>query len=151
MRKAHSYEEPAYDIYPLLPSGTGDGEGRIGVLPTPLPLADFAVLVRKQLGGGLVQYCGCATRAVTRVAVACGAAAEFMKDAAQAHADVFVTGEARFHDCLAARSEGIELVLAGHFATERFAVAEFATVLKRNFGDLEIWASERETDPLTSV
>jgi dinuclear metal center YbgI/SA1388 family protein len=148
MRSAHSYEEPAYDIYPLLPSGGEEGEGRIGVLPTPTSLADFSADVRKQLGCKLVQYCGSANRAVQRVAVACGAAAEFLKDAAQAHAEVFVTGEARFHDCLAARSLGIELVLAGHFASERFAVEELAAMLKRTFEELEIWASERESDPL---
>ena len=66
-------------------------------------------------------------------------------------ADVFVTGEPRFHDCLAAQARGIALVLAGHYATERFAVEEFAVSIKQAFGDLEVWASEREQDPLWIV
>lgn len=151
MRKAHSYEEPAYDIYPLLAQESREGQGRVGALPAPATLGEFAKRVREQLGSGLVQICGPAERPVQRVALACGAAAEFLKDAIKARADVFLTGEARFHDCLSARSQGIGLVLAGHYATERFAVEELAESIKGSFGNLEVWASEREADPLTSV
>src|SRR5437899_9691223 len=36
MRQAHSYEEPAYDVYPLQPATFG--EGRLGRLPAPVAL-----------------------------------------------------------------------------------------------------------------
>src|SRR5262249_13121940 len=45
MRKAHSYEEPAYDVYPLQPTPSGCGEGRIGLLPAPVALNALAVQV----------------------------------------------------------------------------------------------------------
>jgi dinuclear metal center YbgI/SA1388 family protein len=151
MRKAHSYEEPAFDIYPLVTPGRGEGEGRFGILTAPASLSDFAAFVREKLGSGMVQYCGSGSRVVKRVALACGAAGEFVKDAVRAGADVFLTGEARFHDCLSAHLQGVQLVLAGHYATERFAVEELAVAIKKTFGDLEVWASERERDPLTSV
>ncbi|HEV8060918.1 MAG TPA: Nif3-like dinuclear metal center hexameric protein [Gemmataceae bacterium] len=151
MRKAHSYEEPAYDVYPLLAKAGKEGEGRLGVLPAPVSLRQFAGLVREQLGCTFIQVCGPADRQVQRVALACGAAAEFQEDAVQARADVFLTGEARFHDCLSAQAHGISLVLAGHYATERFAVDELAESIGKAFGDLEIWASERERDPLWTV
>jgi dinuclear metal center YbgI/SA1388 family protein len=151
MRKAHSYEEPAFDIYPLVPRPSGEGEGRLGVLPAPLPLREFGGRVRDQIGSSALQICGPPERLVRRVALACGAAAEFQSDAIRAGADVFLTGEARFHDCLAAQSRGIALVLAGHYATERFAVEELAEQIKQAFGMLEIWASEREQDPLWTI
>ena len=37
MRKAHSYEEPAFDLYPLAPAPAGPGDGRIGSLPRRRP------------------------------------------------------------------------------------------------------------------
>jgi putative NIF3 family GTP cyclohydrolase 1 type 2 len=120
-------------------------------LAEPLPLGQFAAQVKHTLGSNLVQICGDANQPVQRVALACGAAAEFLKDAIRAHADVFLTGEARFHDCLAARAGGIAMVLAGHYATERFAVVELADVMKQKFAGLEVWASERESDPLAAV
>ena len=85
---------------------------------------------------------------VRKVALACGAAGEFMPDAARMKADVFVTGEMRFHDFYDARTRGVSLVVAGHYATERFALEELARTLGERFGDVEVWASERETDPV---
>src|SRR5262245_1017000 len=38
MRRAHSYEEPAYDVYPLRPGKSATGVGRIGRLPAPTGL-----------------------------------------------------------------------------------------------------------------
>ena len=151
MRKAHSYEEPAYDIYALISPPSKEGEGRLGTLPTSTTLAEFAALVKQKLGSRLVELAGDPTSRVQKVALACGAAGEFQRDAARVGADVFLTGEARFHDCLSARAAGIGLVLAGHFATERFAVLELAQAIKLEFTDLEVWASERESDPLVSV
>jgi dinuclear metal center YbgI/SA1388 family protein len=144
---AHSYEEPAYDIYPLQPKPSG-GSGRIGRLPAALPLAEFALHVKTQLNASLVQLVGEPQRPVQRVALACGAAGEFLKDAVRAKADVFVTGEMRFHDYLAAQAKEMALVLAGHYATERPAVEELAQLLQQQWPELTVWASQHERDPV---
>jgi dinuclear metal center YbgI/SA1388 family protein len=149
MRKAHSYEEPAYDVYPLRSPGGRGGAGRVGTLPQPLPLAECAGRLRTVLPAALVQVVGPADRAVSRVAIACGAAGEFLSDAARAGADVFLTGEVRFHDCLSAEARGIALLLPGHYATERCGVEELAVTLQQRLAGLETWPSRRERDPLT--
>lgn len=149
MRSAHSYEEPAYDIYPLHVEKSGPGEGRIGSLPAPEPLGEFARRVKQALTANAVQTVGAKERSVQRVAVACGAAGEFLADAIAARADVFLTGEMRFHDCLAAQASGIALILPGHHATERPGVEALAEWLRRQFPALHVWASRRERDPLT--
>jgi dinuclear metal center YbgI/SA1388 family protein len=151
MRRSHSYEEPAYDVYPLSGPPSKEGEGRLGLLSAAITLGEFAALVKQKLRSRLVELAGDPRRGVRKVALACGAAGEFQRDAIRAGADVFLTGEARFHDCLAARASGIGLVLAGHYATERFAVEELAQAIKQEFDELEVWASERESDPLISV
>ena len=71
-----------------------------------------------------------------------------MADAARQGCDVLLTGEARFHACLEARSLGIALVLPGHYATERPAMERLVTILQSQFPDLEVSASRAETDPL---
>src|SRR5262249_14856041 len=58
MRRAHSYEEPAYDVYPLRPAGSPVGEGRVGRLARAVPLAELAQTARKELGANLVQTVG---------------------------------------------------------------------------------------------
>lgn len=147
MRAAHSYEEPAFEVYPLRGELAESGAGRIGSLPQSMTLQALAALVRNAVGAKWVQGIGDQSRPVQRVAVACGAGGEFLNDSVKAQADVFFTGEMRFHDQLAAETQGIALVLTGHYASERPGVEELAVVLGREFPDLRVWASRRETDP----
>jgi putative NIF3 family GTP cyclohydrolase 1 type 2 len=80
--------------------------------------------------------------------VACGSAAEFLEDAIQAGCDTFVTGEARFHSVLEAQSREINLVLTGHFSSERPGVEHLAKELARQFPDVECFPSDNDRDPL---
>lgn len=151
MRRAHSYEEPAFDLYPLAAAPGGAGEGRVGALPGEVALGELAARLRQALACGPVQVVGEVGRAVRRVAIACGAAGEMLADAARAGADVFLTGEMRFHDYLAARARGIALLLPGHYATERCGVEALADRLRAQWPALEVWASQREGDPVAWV
>lgn len=146
MHQAHSYEEPAYDVYPLQPRTFG--EGRLGRLSSALDLSQLAQKAKNALKAKQVQVVGDSNRSIERVAIACGAGGEFLMDAVRAKADVLVTGEARFHDCLAAQAHGLALALPGHFATERFGVEELAERLQQQFPELQVWPSKFETDPV---
>jgi dinuclear metal center YbgI/SA1388 family protein len=148
MRRAHSYEEPAYDVYPLRPGASPLGAGRVGRLPRPAPLAELAETVKKELNAKLVQTVGEPGRTVERVAVACGSGGDLLRDAVRSRADALLTGELRFHDYLAAQAQGLGLLLPGHYATERCGVEELAGVLQRKWADLEVWTSRRERDPV---
>jgi dinuclear metal center YbgI/SA1388 family protein len=151
LRSAHSYEEPAYDVYPLRSERAKIGAGRFGVLPASLPLAEFARLVKDVLPAPRVEMVGAPQQVIERVALACGAAAELLANAGACKADAFLTGEARFHDVLAAQAQRIALVLPGHYASERCGVENLAACLQKQFSSLEIWASRRERDPLAGV
>jgi dinuclear metal center YbgI/SA1388 family protein len=138
------------DIRPLRPAADEslEGGGRFGQLAEAVPLADFLTQVRDALRLEAVGYVGELDTSVRAVAVACGSAAEFLEDAARHDCDVLVTGEARFHACLEARSRGVAMVLAGHYATERPAVEELASVIAQRFPGLESIPSSVERDPL---
>jgi dinuclear metal center YbgI/SA1388 family protein len=146
MRQAHTYEEPAYDVYPLQP-GTF-GEGRLGRLATALDLRQLAQKAKDVLKAKQVQIVGDGSRSIERVAVACGAGGEFLMDAVRCQADVLLTGEARYHDYLAAQAHGLALALPGHYATERFGIEELAERLGKQFPELEVWPSKSEADPV---
>jgi putative NIF3 family GTP cyclohydrolase 1 type 2 len=149
MRQAHSYEEPAYDIYPLMKRSSSGHEGRVGALPQPAKIEEIAEAIRRSLASGPVQIVGDRSREATQVAIACGAAGEFLDDAKRSGADLFLTGEMRFHDYLKAKDLGIALILPGHYATERFAVEELAARLKNEWPGLSAWESRRECDPVS--
>lgn len=151
MRRAHSYEEPAYDVYPLHPGMTGSGEGRVGVLARPTTLGQLAQSLKSALKAGMVQLVGDSSRPVQRVAVVCGAGGEFLNDALHARAEVFLTGEMRFHDYLVAQAQGLGVILPGHHATERCGVEMLADRLQKQWPELTVWASRKDRDPVTWV
>jgi dinuclear metal center YbgI/SA1388 family protein len=125
-----------------------EGAGRYGELARAITLDAWADKVKHFLKIDNVQVVGPADRVVQRVAVACGSAGEFLEPALGLECDCLVTGETRFHTCLEAEATGIGLILAGHYASERFGVAGLADALSREFASLTVWASRRESDPL---
>ncbi len=137
-------------IEPLTPSANDSdvGVGRMGRLPAPMRLDEMAKHVGHFLRVERLQIVGAAEAMVTTVAVGCGSAGELISLAKQRGCDAFVSGEARFHACLEAESDGIGLILAGHYASERFAVEQLALVLAEQFPAATMWASRRERDPI---
>jgi dinuclear metal center YbgI/SA1388 family protein len=149
MRSSHSYEEPAFDVYPLRSLASNQGQGRLGHLKTELTLREIGKLLRVKLECGPVQLIGDANSKIKTIALACGAAGEYLSDAIRKKVDCFITGEMRFHDYLLAQSQGVHLVLPGHYATERFAMVQLAQRLAGIFPEIEARASQAETDPVT--
>ncbi|MBN2581207.1 MAG: Nif3-like dinuclear metal center hexameric protein [Pirellulales bacterium] len=146
-----------HGITPLIPHPGGQtflsvgktvGEGRWGWLEGMFTLAEVIKRLKQFLRIERLQVVGEPQQAVRTVAVACGAAGQFLSAAEQNGCDAMVLGEARFHTCLEAEALGIGLLLPGHFASERFAVDCLADVLREKFPTLEIWASRRERDPI---
>lgn len=137
------------NIAPLVPGAEpGQGAGRYGLLARPQSLGQLTESVKKLLGIKHAQAVGMLDQPITQVAIACGSAGEFLGPAEAAGCQCLVTGEVRFHTALEAEALGMGLVLAGHFASERFALDELAEVLARQFRDLKVWASRAERDPI---
>lgn len=124
------------------------GAGRCGDLSQPASLGDLIQQVKEVFGMEHLQYVGDCDSEIRRVGVACGAAADFMHEAALLDCDVLITGEARFHACLEARTKQISLIIVGHYPSERFACEQLVDVLQAEFPKLKLFASEVESDPV---
>ena len=130
LRKAHPYEEPAYDLLLLQNRRDDLGLGRIGRLPQPLPLQDYARQISAALGTNLLRLVGDPQRLVSKVACCGGSGASLLFDAQRQGADLLVTGDIKYHDARNALDLGLTLVDAGHFATEQVMVAGLAEKLR---------------------
>jgi len=128
---SHPYEEPAFDIYPLLNDGDTQGLGRIGRLGAPSTLADFAGRVGELLGAPGLRYVGDPGAMVHKVALCSGSGASLLRDAVRSGADCLVTGDVKYHDARDAEDLGIALIDAGHFPTEQIMVADVSEQLRR--------------------
>lgn len=142
------------DPIPLQPiEGDPDelGAGRYGKLASAIPLSEFLNNVKSFLKIDGLHCVGTGTQTVSKVAVACGSAGQFLQPALRVGCDCLVTGETNFHTCLEAKANKAALVLPGHYASERFALEVLAELLKDEFADATIWASVEESDPLCWV
>lgn len=127
--KAHPYEEVAYDLVPLANRRSDVGLGRIGRLPEAEPLELFAARVKEALGCPALRVCGPTGVTVRKVAVCGGSGASLVGEAARQGAEVLVTGDVKYHEAQNAAARGLVIVDAGHFATERLAVAGLVKAL----------------------
>jgi dinuclear metal center YbgI/SA1388 family protein len=113
------------------PEGTAEeGIGRIGALPDPTSLASFVERVKRGLEAPLVGVVGAAERTLHRAAVVGGSGGGLIEAAALQGADVLVTGDVGHHHALSAVTHGIALIDAGHFRTEKAAMAGFRDLLE---------------------
>jgi dinuclear metal center YbgI/SA1388 family protein len=69
-----------------------------------------------------------------RVGVVTGGAGAELRDAAKAGVDTFITGEGPHWTAALADEVGINVLYAGHYATETFGVKALAEALQREFG-----------------
>ena len=139
------------NITPLTPfnnDAQGLGSGRYGTCETT-NLSAFLEQLKPIYQLDKIRYVGNSAAKVTCVASACGSGGSFIHAAAKAGCDTLITGEADFHPCLEASALGMNLILVGHYASERFAIEMLADRLSEQFNELEIWPSQKESDPIS--
>ena len=99
------------------------GAGMVGELPEAMDAGLFLQRVKQVLGLPTVRYSGGSAygkNAVKKVAVCGGAGSFLIGDAMEAGADVYLTGDLKYHDFQ--RPEGrMLLVDIGHYESEQFA------------------------------
>jgi dinuclear metal center YbgI/SA1388 family protein len=118
LRRHHPYEEPAYDLIPLLNHQAGIGFGQVGNLPAAMQGRAFLQLAAQICSCPAPQYAGPLPDKVSRVAVLGGSGGMGLQAAASAGAQVLVTGEAGYHSAGLAADLNICLLLLGHYASE---------------------------------
>jgi dinuclear metal center YbgI/SA1388 family protein len=138
-------------LVPILADKTGLGSGRVGRFRTPTDLGTLVHLVKQFLKLDQLQVVGELEAAVSKVAIACGSAGQFLDPARRAGCDLLLTGETNFHTCLEAEATRTRLILTGHFASERFGVERLADTLQAEFATVQVWASRNERDPLQNA
>lgn len=159
VREVHPYETMEYNIYPLLRTAdadeTGAGLGRVGAFDSPVTLGELAERVKKAFGLPAVRVVGDPGMAVRRGAVCTGSGGSLMKAFYRSGADVYVSGELKYHDAQTALEKGKVLVDAGHFGTEYFACGLLARALNEKIRqrglDVEVVESRCEQDPFAFV
>jgi dinuclear metal center YbgI/SA1388 family protein len=151
LRDAHSYEEPAFDIFALAPIPGDAGLGRIGALARPEPLSAFVSRVHDALPRTSwgVRASGDPDSAVSRVAVCGGAGDSLLDVVARTDVEAYVTSDLRHHPADEhRRASQVALIDVAHWASEFPWCMQAADLLRNQFGDaLPVQVSAVRTDP----
>lgn len=108
-------------------------------------LEHFLQTVKEKLGCEGLRYVS-GSKPVHRVAVGGGSCADGMLDALEAGCDTFVTSDIKYNQFWDAHDLGLNLIDAGHFATENPVIAVLAAQLAAQFPEIEVKISESHRD-----
>ena len=147
MLHAHPYEEVAYDIYPLENRFEQGGSGMVGELADSMTEKEFMDLIKERFGAPVVRHSRLTGNPVRRVALCGGAGSFLLPKAKAAGADVFVTGDFKYHQFFDADGK-IVVMDIGHYESERFTRELFYELLMKKFPKFAVRLSETDTNPI---
>ncbi|MGM0500978.1 MAG: Nif3-like dinuclear metal center hexameric protein [Bacillota bacterium] len=151
LKDVHPYEEVAYDLYPLTNQGAEFGLGRIGELEFKVELTDYIDQIKEELELEQIKFVTSAQDKVKKVALCSGSGADFIKAAAWQGADLFITGDVKYHEAQLAEELELNLIDAGHYGTEKIMREGLTDYLKQQTTDnnleVEIIKSIINTNP----
>ncbi len=144
---AHPYEEPAYDIYPLQNSWETVGSGVVGELPEATDERDFLLKIKDTFAAGCVRHTSLMGKKVKKVALCGGAGASFAGAALAAGADLYLTGEARYHDLFSYNGKML-VAYIGHYESEQFTMEIFKEIISAAHPNIKVKTTEVNTNPV---
>lgn len=135
------------------------GFGCVGDLPAPLSLPDLArklaALLPLERANAVARLIGEAPAAIRRVAVCTGSGASLMDEARALGADLYITGDVKYHDALDLVSRNrlpsgaaFAVLDVGHFTLEEEMIRRLALALARRLPDVKVSFLPRR-DPFT--
>jgi hypothetical protein len=147
MRHAHPYETPAFDVFKIVNTDTPFGLGRIGDLARPLRLPQIIKNIKNVTGAKAVGLVGNEKRLVKRAAVCAGTCGEIINLVIADKADLYLTGELKHHQALAAQEAGLTCLCLSHTVSERFILKKVAKQLQKHIKGVKFKLSQKDADP----
>ena len=147
LRKAHPYETPAFDVFCHYDVEKKLGLGRYGKLRKPLSMEQIVRAVRAATGTQSIGIVGPARRLVKKAAVCAGTCGKILNTVIAEECDLYLTGELKHHQAVAADQAALTCLCLSHTNSERFALKIIAKKLKNRLKNVKIALSKKDKDP----
>jgi len=144
---SHPYEEPAYDLYPLKNSWSKAGSGIIGELAQPTDELTFLKQIKSVFGVDCLKHSPLRGNRIRRVALCGGSGSFLINDAMRAGADIFITGEIKYHDFF---NHENRLLLAeiGHYESEQYTIELICKIIRKKITTFAVHFTECKTNQI---
>lgn len=143
---SHPYEEPAFDLIPLANESKYSGSGVIANI-APSPVKEFLEKLKKTFKVGSVRFSDGNCEQIQTIAICGGSGAFLISKAINAGADIFITGDIKYHDFT---TFGNDIIIAdiGHYESEQFTKDIFYNTIRENFPNFVTYYPEKEINPI---
>lgn len=150
--KAHPYEEPAFDLYPVEDVLPRVGLGRVGTLAEQTSVRRLAENAAQVCELHAVSWSGDGDRMVQKVAVLPGSGRGSI-EAASGQCEALITGDLSYHDAEQAAEEGVALIDVPHGDLEWWAFKCWAGTLRTQLAgsDVSVSVSKEWRSPWSQV
>lgn len=145
LKDNHPYEEVAFDIYSLENEWDKTGAGMLGYLTEPMNEIDFLKFLKKQCKTECVRHSPLLGKKIQKVALCGGSGSFLISSAKNADADVFISGDIKYHDFFEADNQ-ILIADIGHYESEQFTKQLLVDYLNKKFPNFAVRISERNTN-----
>ncbi len=146
--QAHPYEEVAYDIYLIDNELENVGAGMIGELPEPKEEMALLRQIKTTFDCKAIKHTNLLNQPVKTVALCGGAGSFLLSKALAARADLFISGDFKYHDFFEAENK-ILIADIGHYESEQFTKEVFYEILIKKFPTFALRLSDVKTNPVS--
>ncbi|MFV0390876.1 MAG: Nif3-like dinuclear metal center hexameric protein [Paludibacteraceae bacterium] len=147
LKLSHPYEEPEFDIIPLLNDWNTVGAGIVGELPEAMSEKDFLLFLKNKFNVEIIRHTPFLEKPIKKVALCGGAGSGFLRDAMAQDADVFVSGDFKYHEFFDADRK-ILIADIGHYESEQFTKEVFYEIITKKIPNFALQISEVNTNPI---
>ena len=145
--QAHPYEEVAYDIYKVENNISNIGAGIIGELSEATDELPFLNNIKNITKAQGIKYTNLLNKKIKKVAICGGSGAFLINTAKSAGADVYITGDIKYHEYFDA-DNSILLADIGHYESEQFTNTLLFSIIKEKIPTFAVQISDINTNPV---
>ncbi len=123
------------------------GAGVVGTLDKPIEELNFLAFLKIKMQTGCIRHTRLLGRPIKKVALCGGAGSFLLKDAIAAGADVFITGDFKYHEFFDAEDK-ILIADIGHYESEQFTIPLLYGYLSEKFPNFALRLTKTNTNPV---
>ncbi len=150
VKRVHPYQEVTYEIFSVENRNEWIGLGMSGELEEAMYVEDFLMMVKERLSLNAIRYSAPHKTLVKNIAVCGGSGSSLIKSAISKGADIFITGDLKYHDYLDVDSN-IIIADIGHFESERLILNVFYDVLRKKITNFAVRKSVTFDNPIKTI
>lgn len=148
-------ENATQTVDPFFDMDRVQGIGRVGDLKGAIELQNLAANIKNELNLQNVKFAGNPGLIITKAAVCTGSGSDLLKSFYASGAQVYISGDLKYHDARDIEAAGLGIIDIGHFASEHLVVAELVKRLQAMLAqkrlEVDVFACEIEKDPFVMI